>query len=79
VAGKNKIKLIVPMDRPIAVFTLHTDLNSEEVLSIFDHFGWDYFVQKYDFKVHKSHLIPDTENAYIQLVASKVDREESND
>lgn len=61
-----KKKLIVPMDRPIAVFTLETDLTSEEVLALFDHFGWDYFTQRYDYKIHRSNLIPHVENAYIQ-------------
>lgn len=69
--NKNKVKLFVPMDRPHAVFTLDTDLEAEQVLDIFEHFGWDFFTQKYDYSIHNSNLIPNTENAYVQNVVSK--------
>ncbi len=67
--NKNKIKLVVPMDRPIAVFTLDTDLESDQVLSLFENHGWDYFINMYEYTVYNSSLIPNTEHAYIQEIS----------
>jgi hypothetical protein len=69
--NKNKIKLVVPMDRPIAVFTLDTDLEADQVLDTFQHCGWDYFINMYEYTVYNSSLIPNTEDAYIQEISLK--------
>lgn len=72
---QKKVRLFVPMDRPVAVFTLDTDLEAEQVLDVFDHLGWDTFTERYEYSIHNSFLIPDTENAYVQYNAFKASGE----